>query len=450
MLTERLVETTSQFLSGRNLTGLASLLAPLHPGDLADLLRRLSDQDRITVLLLLPEEQAAAVLESLAPDERTALSQALADEQLLPLLSEMATDEVTDLLGELPQDRVQRLLRLMGKEDATAVRGLLAFPERTAGGLMTTDVVTIGPDLTVREAIGAVRDRGQGAELLYYVYVTEAGRLVGVVTLRELIAAPSERLIRAMMHTRLATAAPLDDQEAVATLARKYSLLAVPVADETDRLLGAVTSDDLLGVVQAEGTEDVLGLTGAVGGAQMQARTFPWDVLAKRSGFLVLNLFLDILAVLVISRFTATLEAVLALAFFIPALTATAGNVGTQSLALAVRGLATGRIGAADTWRQVGREAGTGVVVGAVCGLAVGAFAALWQHDLVLGAIVGGSMWVALLIAAPLGMFVPLGLNRLGADPAITSGPLITTIADIAALAVYFMLASQLLRVVGG
>lgn len=448
MFTERIVETTSRFLIGRNLTGLAALLAPLHAGDLADLLRRLSDRDRMTVLLLLPDEQAALVLESLEPDERAALSQALADEQLLPLLNEMATDEVTDLLGELPRGRVQRLLRLMRRDEATEVAGLLAFPERSAGGLMTTGVVTIGPDLTVGRAIQDVRDQGQEAELLYYVYVTEAGRLMGVVTLRELIAAPSDRAIRAMMHTRLVTVAPLDDQEAVAALARKYSLLAVPVVDETGRLLGAVTSDDLIEVIQAEGTEDVLAMTGAVGGTEMQTRTFPWDVLARRSVFLVVNLFLTILAVLVISEFTATLEATLALAFFIPALMATAGNVGTQSLALAVRGLATGRIGA-DAWRQVWREAGTGVVVGAVCGFAVGAFAALWQQDLILGAIVGGSMWVALTLTAPLGMFIPLGLNRLGADPAITAGPLITTISDITTLAVYFTLASQLLRVVG-
>ncbi|MGH2374725.1 MAG: magnesium transporter [bacterium] len=449
MLTERLVETTSRFLRERNLSGLAALLAPLHPGDLADLLRRLSERDRTTVLLLLPDEQAALVLESLDPDERVALSQTLADEQLVPLLSEMATDEVTDLLGELPRDRAQRLLRQMRRDDATEVAGLMAFPERSAGGLMTTDIVAISPDLTVGRAIQDVRDQGREVELLYYVYVTEAARLVGVVTLRELIAAPTDRTIRAMMHTRLVTVAPLDDQEAVAAVARKYSLLAVPVVDDSGRLLGVVTSDDLLGVVETEGTEDVLGLTGAVGGAQMQARIFPWDVLGKRSGFLVLNLFLDILAVIVISRFTGTLEATLALAFFIPALMASAGNVGAQSLALAVRGLATGRFGR-DAWRQVGREGTTGAVVGAVCGLAVGAYAALWQQDLKLGLVVGGSMWLGLLIAAPLGMVIPLTMDRLGVDPAITSGPLITTIADILALIMYFVLAIQLLRAVGG
>jgi len=448
MLTESLLETTSQYLSRRNLTGLAALLAPVHPGDLAELLRRLPESDRVTALLLLPDEQAALVLESLDPDERAALSQALADEQLLALLNEMASDEVTDLIGELPKDRAQRLLRLMRKEDATAVERLLAYPEGTAGALMTTDVATIGPHLTVADAIRAVRERGQEAELLYYVYVTELARLVGVVTLRELIAARSDRLIGDMMHTRLVTVAPLDDQEAVATLARKYSLLAVPVVDEPGHLLGAVTSDDLVSVVEAEGTEDVLGLTGAVGGAQLRARTFPWEMLAKRSGFLVINLFLDILAVLVISRFTNTLEATLALAFFIPALMASAGNVGAQSLALAVRGLATGRFGR-KAWRQVGREGSTGALVGAVCGLVVGVFAALWQQSLALGAVVGGAMWGALVIAAPLGMAIPLTMDRLGVDPAITSGPLITTIADIFALILYFVLAIQLLKALG-
>lgn len=449
MITDRLLTTAQECLRGRHLPRLAALLAPLHPGVIADLLRQLPRRDQVTVLLLLPGEEAAVVLESLTADEQVTLAEALADEQLVPLLNEMATDEVTDLLGELPADRAGRLLRLMRREDATAVERLLAYPEHTAGGLMVTDLVTIGPDLAVREAIEAVRARGQEVELLYYVYVTEADRLAGVVTLRELLVASPEHRIRDIMHTRLITVSPLDDQEAVASVARKYGLLAVPVVDPTARLLGVVTSDDLLGVVEAEGTEDVLSLSGVPSDAQVGARVFPWDVLVRRTGFLVLNLFLNILAALVISRFADTLSAALALAFFIPALIGTAGNVGTQSMALAVRGMATGRF-ETGRLRHAGREVATGAVVGAVCGLIVGAYAALWQGDLLLGTVVAGAMGLALLAAAPVGMLIPFGLARLGVDPAIASGPLITTVTDNTTLLIYLLLATLLLGVVLG
>ncbi len=444
MITDRLVVTVQDHLRGRNLPGLASLLAPLHSGDIAELLIQLDSPDQVSVLLLLPAEEAAVVLEMLSDDERATVTPALADEQLVPLLNEMATDEVTDLLGELPAERAGRLLRLMGREEAAAVAGLLAYPEHSAGGLMTTDVVTVGPDLTAGQAVDVVRERGREVEVLYYIYVVESGRLVGVMTLRDLIVAPSDRPVRALMHTRLVKANPLDDQESVAGLARKYDLLAVPVTDSRGRLLGIVTSDDLLGVVESEGTEDVLALSGAPGGGEVALRTFPWSLTARRTGSLVFNLLLNLVAAFVISRFTETLQAALFLAFFMPALMATAGNVATQSLALAVRGLATGRIGPRE-WRYAWREIATGALVGTVCGLIMGAFAAVWQDNLSLGLIVGGAMWLAILVAAPVGVLTVLLLTRLGMDPAIASGPLATTLTDNITVTIYFIMAILLL-----
>lgn len=447
MITDRLVVTVQDHLRGRNLPGLALLLAPLHPGDIAELLRRLTESDQVAVLLLLPVEEAAVVLEMLSDEERVAITPVLADEQLVPLLNQMATDEVTDLLGELPAERAGRLLRLMGREEAAAVAGLLGYPEHTAGGLMTTDIVTIGPDLTAGQAVEVVRERGREVEVLYYIYVVDRGRLVGVMTLRDLIVAPTDRAVRTLMHTRLVKVTPLDDQEIVAGLARKYDLLAVPVTDPSDRLLGIVTSDDLLGVVESEGTEDVLALSGAPGGGEVILRVFPWSLTARRTGSLVFNLFLNLIAAFVISRFTETLQAALVLAFFMPALMATAGNVATQSLALAVRGLATGRIGP-NEWRYASREIATGALVGAVCGLIVGAFAAIWQDNLSLGLIVGGAMWLAILVAAPIGVLIVLLLTRLGMDPAIASGPLATTLTDNSTVTIYFIMAMLVLRMV--
>jgi magnesium transporter len=443
---EALASAVRDRLGGRDLPGIAQLLRPQRPADLVDLIRHLDPSDAVAVLLVLPDEDAAEVLAGLSADEQGLLAASLADERLAALLREMASDEATDLLGELPEERAHRLLALLPHPEAAAVSRLMAFPERSAGGLMSAEWLGISPEATVAQTIDTIRRRGREIDLVYYVYVLEADRLAGVVTLRDLIVSTPHRRVREIMRTRLATVEPLVDQETVAALARKYALLAVPVVDASGRLLGIVTADDLVKVVKSEATEDVLRLSGALAGTEARARRFPWDVVGRRVVFLVLNLHLNIVAALLISRFEATLRAAVVLAFFMPALIATAGNVGTQSLALTVRGLATGRLGD-GSWRHALRESLTGALVGAVCGVAVGTFAAVWQRDLGLGLVVGGAMWVALIVAAPIGMLIPMGMHRLGIDPAIASGPLTTTVTDNTTLLVYFLMASGLLHV---
>ncbi|MDQ7858996.1 MAG: magnesium transporter [Armatimonadota bacterium] len=442
---EALARAVRDRLDGRDLPGMAQLLRPQRPAELVDLIRHLDPPDAAAVLVVLPDADAAEVLAGLSAEEQGLIAASLADERLAALLGEMASDEATDLLGELPEERARRLLALLPPPEATAVSRLLAYPERSAGGLMSAEWLAVSPEATAAETIDALRQRGREIDLVYYVYVVEADRLVGVVTLRDLIVSPPTRRIREFMRTRLVTAGPLDDQETVAALARKYALLAVPVVDGSGRLLGIVTADDLVKVVKSEATEDVLRFSGAVAGTETRARPFPWGVVGRRVAFLVLNLHLNIVAALLISRFEATLRAAVALAFFVPALVATAGNVGTQSLALTVRGLATRRFDG-GSWGPALRETYTGALVGAVCGLAVGAFAAVWQRDLGLGFVVGAAMWIALIVAAPIGMLIPIGMERLGVDPAIASGPLTTTVTDNTTLLVYLLMASAFIH----
>lgn len=434
------------YLAERRLPELRALAAELHPADLADLFGDLEQPERLFLLLLLEPDRAADVLEELPDDLRVALLDRIGDEQASHLILEMEADEAADLLGELPAERVRRLLQRMGREDAEEFSGLLRYPEDTAGGLMTTEFASVGDHLRAGDAIAKLRRVGRDIELPYYVYVTDRdGALRGVFSLRDLVTAPPDAPVREIMRTDPVTISPDVDQEEAARVLKKYDLLALPVCDGRGRLIGIVTADDLLRVVGEEGTEDVLALAGAVGAAGMRTRAFPWSAVGLRTLVLVFNLLLSLIAATLISRFSDLLEAMIAVAFFIPMLAASAGNVGTQSVALAIRGLATGRLGP-EPWRQARREVLTGALVGLALGALSGTFAGVWQQDLFLGLVVGGAMWLVLAIAAPLGMFIPLAVNRLGFDPAIPSGPLTTTLMDNITLVIYLLLATFVLH----
>ncbi|MDR7416356.1 MAG: magnesium transporter [Armatimonadota bacterium] len=439
-----LLDRTREYLAARQPEGLRALAAELHPADLADLFLQLERPERLTLLLLLDPDRAAQVLEELPDEVRLQLLEHLNDEEASRLLLQMGADEAADVLGELPQDRLRRLLARMGRE-AEAVQELLRYPEDTAGGLMTTEYVAVRAHLRARDALEELRRVGQEVELPYYVYVVDPeGRLRGVFSLRDLVVAPPDAPVREIMRTDLVTVRPETDREEAARLVEKYDLLALPVCDSQGRMLGIITADDLLRVTAEEGTEDVLRLAGAPAALAGLAGRFPWRWVAKRAGFLAFNLVLDVVAAVLISRFESTLERMVALAFFFPMIAATAGNVGTQSLAVAVRGMATGLLDE-DRWRVVVREVLTGALVGGTCGLAAFLFATLWQGNPLLGFVVGGAMSLSLALAAAVGILVPFGFAALRVDPAVASGPLLTTLTDNLSLGLYLILATLVL-----
>ncbi|MDR5709138.1 MAG: magnesium transporter [Armatimonadota bacterium] len=439
-----LLDRAREYLAARQPEALRALAAELHPADLADLFLQLEFPERLTLLLLLDMDRAAQVLEELPDEVRLQLVEHLGDEEAGRLILQMGTDEAADVLGELSRDRLRRLLEHMGRE-AEAVEELLRYPEDTAGGLMTTEYVAVLDHLRVQDAVEELRRVGQEVELPYYVYVVDPeGQLRGVVSLRDLVVAPPDAPVREVMRTDLVTVRPEADREEAARLLEKYDLLALPVCDAQGRLLGIITADDLLRVTTEEGTEDVLRLAGAPAPLVGLAGGLPWRWVARRAGFLAFNLILDVVAAVLISRFQSTLERTVALAFFFPMIAATAGNVGTQSLAVAVRGMATGFL-AENQWEAAAREVRTGAVVGGVCGLLAFLFAALWQGNLALGLVVGSAMSLSLTLAAALGMLVPFGFVALRVDPAVASGPFLTTLTDNLSLGLYLLLATLVL-----
>jgi magnesium transporter len=445
-LMSALLDRARTYLAAGQHEALRALAAELHPADLADLFLQLDSRERLTLLLLLDVDRAAEVLEELPDEVRGQLLEQLNDEEASRLILQMGTDEAADVLGELPRDRLRRLLHRIGRE-AEEVEILLRYREDTAGGLMTTDYVAVRDHLRVADAIEELRRVGQDAELPYYVYVVDGEeRLRGVFSLRDLVVAPPDAPVREIMRTDPVAVHPETDREEAARTLEKYGLLALPVCDTDGRMLGIITADDLLRVTEEEGTEDVLRLAGAPPVMAGLAGGLPWLWVVKRAGFLAFNLVLDVVAAVLISRFESTLERLVALAFFFPMVAATAGNVGTQSLAVAVRGMATGFLGE-DPWRVAIREVLTGAAVGAVCGGVAFVFATLWQGNLQLGVVVGGALWASLTLAAAVGMVVPLCFAAIRVDPAVASGPLITTITDNISLGLYLVLATLVLGV---
>lgn len=424
------------------------ILGGLRPFDRARVLRRLGFRDRVRVFDLIPTATAGEVFQEFERGEQRELLAAIGAERAAPILDEMAADEAADLLAGLEPAQRGRLLALLGEEEAARLRLLMAHPPQSAGGIMTTEFIALSADRTVRDVFAELRRVSRAAETIYYLYVVDLrGRLVGVLSLRDLIMAdPGVRLEEIMVEDIVAVRVEAD-QEEVARMIEQYDLLAAPVVNERGVLLGIVTVDDVIDVITDEATEDIARL-GAISGEMsgvddLRAGAVPSA--RKRLPWLVLLLFIGLISGNIIARFEGTLEAVVVLAVFIPMITDMAGNTGTQSLAVVVRGLALGQFRAGQVLHLLRRELGVGVIVGTANGAVIALVAAVWQRDALLGFIIGFSLWVTLIVATLMGAVVPLILNRFRIDPAVASGPFITTINDIVGLTIYFTIATTLL-----
>lgn len=428
---------------------LAAFLREMHPADLAELIEELPELRRVQVFRNLGATQAALVLGELDLETQADLVQALGTQRAGDILEEMGADDAADLLAELTPEQAGQLLGEMEAEDAAEVRELLHYNPDTAGGIMTTDIVAVNAEMTAHEAIEVLRREAPEAETIYYVYVVDrTEHLVGVLSLRDLIIARPEQLILEIMRRRVVSVRHDTDQEEVARIVAKYDLLAVPVVDHENRLLGVVTVDDAIDVIQEEATEDALrmsGITPAEEAADQRAGI--WALARPRLPWLVMLLFLELVAAQVIARFQGGFDAatLALLAIFIPVMAGEAGNGATQALAVVVRGLATGEIHPREVLRVVWRELRIGLVLGGIAGLVLFAAIALWQQNLALGLVGGVALAINLPLAKTMGALFPIVIQRLGIDPAVASGPFITTVTDVTSMLTYFGVASYLL-----
>ena len=413
------------------------------PADLADVLSSLDEHERVTVVQALPPELSSQALAEMPEDAHAGDTlAALNPEQAAEIVEELEDDDAADILGELEPEEQERILSEV--EDRTEVDRLLRYGEETAGGLMTLHTVTVRATATVAEALEEIRRQAEEVEDLYQVFVVDADRrLVGILPFKDLVISRPERKVHDFMADADIFVPPDLDQEEVARVMARYNLPSVAVVDEAGRLLGQVTFDDVIDVVEAETTEDLLKFGGVSADEELAAG---WkEAVRSRLPWLYLNLLTAFLAGGVVYVFQGTVQRTVALAVWMPIIAGMGGNAGTQALAVTVRRLALGLIPVDKFGRVVGKEVLVGITNGLANGLVVGAVAGLLGEGFRLGLVVFLAMTGNLLVAGFAGAFIPVVLERYNVDPAVASSIFVTTFTDVCGFLLLLGLAGCLL-----
>ena len=434
-----------------SMVGIGAQVSDLAPADLAELLNQLTLNEAATVVSMLPASRTIELFDQPTMRRRAAILEELEPSRAAEILAGLSADERTDVIQKMGLHERHRVLPNLSQEMRNELEGLLQYPDHTAGGIMTTEFVRLDPAMTVGDALKHIRSVAREKESIYACYVLDPalGRLLGAVSLRDLVMAELDTALTNIMRRKPVTVAALDDQEAVAQKIGKYNLLAVPVVEQDGSVVGFVTVDDVIDVLIEEQTEDILMMAGVEPGA-LDKPYFDNPILRvvrKRIGWLLLLFVAGTLTSAVLHRFEAELEAVVALSFFIPLLIGTGGNAGAQTVMTVIRSLALGEVGVRHAWRVVLREATTGVVVGLMVAPIAFGQALLWKVPVELAMTVSVTMLAICVWSTTVGALVPIVAQRFGIDPAVLSAPLITTLVDATGLVIYFTFAKVILQV---
>jgi magnesium transporter len=430
-----------------NVEELQELLNSLHPSDIADLFPRLGRLEQNFVWDLLPDEVSSDVLVELEEPAQEELLDALSEGEIVRLVDELESDDAADVIGTLDGEKAQKVLDTMDLESRMEVRRLLDYDEETAGGIMALEVASVTESDTVRQAVDKLRDlvENEGVEDIYNVYiVNEDGKLQGMLNLRQFILAPPDTPVNELKEDNIVCVPTSMDQEEVASIFRKYDLVSLPVVDDFGRLAGRITVDDIVDVIAEEAEEDLAIIAGTRDEEPSERSTF--KVFRERIPWLFTGLMGGLIAATVMHYFEATLVRVIALAFFVPVITAMGGSTAIQSSSIVVRGLATGEIDMRDLIPRIFREIRVALLNGLVLGFILGGIVAVWLTQYDLGLFIGFILLINICIASLLGASVPIFMKKVGIDPALAMGPFVTTTIDITGLLVYLGLAVIFLK----
>lgn len=413
------------------------ILQKTHPADIAHLFRYLSGKEQRTIFDLIDDPSKAALTLSLAESSTVIqIIQEIEDERLVEMLRTMPSDDMADIIRFLPEDLSERILKMI-KDESDEVEHLLTYNEDTAGSIMVTDFLALNQDITVNEAMAELQSESEKAESIFYIYVIDDfGRLVGVTSLRQLLTVPPATSLKEIMSVDVISVSPETDQEEVAKIVEKYDLLAVPVVDEGNKLVGLITVDDVIDIIREEATEDIYRMAGT-NNEELVYGNKTLKISRVRLPWLLTNLIGGLITGYILWIFKAALEEVITLVAFIPVITAMGGNVGIQSSTIVVRGFATGRVDMDNIRRMIFKEFRIGIIMGIICGIFVGIAALLWHRSPFLGIVVSVAMMSAIIVAAVMGTAIPTLLKFIKVDPAIASGPFVTTANDITGILIY-------------
>jgi len=444
-----LKDTFARLLRRNAHTNLVKLIRKTHPADLAIVFRYFNDEEQAQVFSIMVEDgQAMEVLVELDDTLIANLLENESPERIATVIQESSANDQSYILGTLEDEQAQSVIELLKTEEQEEIEELMGYPEDSAGAMMTTNVFTLYQNTICRDALKSLQDQSE-AEMVFYLYITdEDDRLVGVASLRALATTPADTILKDIMVKRVHTVRPETDQEEVAQIVAQYNYLAVPVLDEDDQLLGIVTVDDVVDVIREEATEDFLQMAGAGKDREILLKS-SWENARARLPWLFASWIGGIFAASIIGTFEHMLESMIALAAFIPVIIGMGGNIGTQSSTIIVRGIATGRIEIGSELKVLLKEVRVGIILGALYGLLLGVFAKFRfiDADPMLGVVVGLSIGCSMLIAVAVGTFIPMFLRKVDIDPAIATGPFVTTSIDILGVLFYFVIAEYFLSI---
>ena len=439
-------DTFRRLLRRHAKTNIIKLIDKTHPADMALIFRYFNDSEQDTIFAMMrPSEKTVEFLNELDEAITIRIVENETPSRIAEILEEASSNEQAYLMGLVEETYAASVIDLFKAEEQEELEEMMAYPEDSAGILMYTDVFTLHEETRAREAIVALQDQEE-AEMVFYLYaIDNEGALTGVISLRDLVTTPSDTMLKDIMTKKVQAVRPETDQEEVARIVSQYNFLAVPVIDSDEKLLGIVTVDDVVDVIREEATEDFLKMVGAGEDREILLKS-SWENARIRLPWLFASWVGGIIAAYIIGVFDNILQNTIALAAFIPVIIGMGGNIGTQSSTIIVRGLATGRVGFENSSKILFKEIRVGLILGILYGILLGLFAIFRFLDIspILGLVVGLSICASMLIAATIGSLVPLILDRFDIDPAVATGPFVTTAIDILGVALYFIIAGAL------
>lgn len=438
-----------ELIETKDFKGLRDFLRERHPADIVDILRELNPTERVMSFRLLDKNKISEVFCLFEPIEQEELLKQFTEQHAREILIQMQPDDRTQLFDELPAHVVEKLLKLLPSLERKEANELLNYPHNSAGRIMTPEYVDLQMDMTVGKALEHIRKTGPNRETIYICYIVdETKKLRGVTSLKNIILANTDQFIKDIMNENVFYVHTTDDQEKAAQVVQKYDILAVPVVDTEDRLVGIVTVDDILDVVQEEVTEDFQRMAGIQTIEEEYFRIGFTKRVSNRITWLVILVIAATISQTILRSYSGILSSVIALTYFIPMLTGSGGNTGSQSSTLIIRALATGEIKATEWWRIILREFKVGVALGLVMGIIAFTIAAISMRQITLAVTVGIALFTVVCVGNIVGIAIPLFFRFVKLDPAFVSAPLIATLLDATGLLIYFEIARRIFTIV--